>query len=222
MTPETFLTFFCLLSIGLIVSVTLGENEAVTVDLDLVKRSKKGDRAAFNELMRLYQKRVFNIMYRFCGNSDDAKDLTQDVFVKVFRSLPTLKEDHKFKSWIITIASNTFKNRYHYLKRRGSGRTTSIDSPIRTEEGEISIELPSSAPISDELLHKQHIERIVQDKITLLKNDFKEVIVLREIDGLSYEEISEILKISIGTVKSRIFRAREELKTLLSSVIDKL
>jgi RNA polymerase sigma-70 factor (ECF subfamily) len=203
------------------VSNVTGESEA-SLDLELIKRCKKGDRNAFNELMIKHQKRIFNIMFRFCGNYEDAKDLTQDVFIKMFKSLKTLKDDNKFKSWIITVAANTYKNRYAYLKRRGKGRLDYIDCPLQTKDGEIKNELKDSNPGSDELLHKDKIQQVVQSKINLLKDGYKEAIILRDMDGRSYEDIAGILNISIGTVKSRIFRAREELKGHLNDIIDSL
>jgi RNA polymerase sigma-70 factor (ECF subfamily) len=222
MTLETFLTFICLYIIGSVIVEGSSALSPELVDIELIKRCKSGDRVAFNELMLKHQKRIFNIMYRFCGNYEDAKDLTQDVFVKVFKSLGTLNEENKFKGWVTTIAANTYKNRYKYLKRRGKGRTNSIDAPIQTEDGEIKNELKDSRPIPDEQVHKERLKNIVQEKINMLKDDYKEVIILRDIQGESYEEISVILNISIGTVKSRIFRAREELKGHLAGIIDSL
>jgi RNA polymerase sigma-70 factor (ECF subfamily) len=223
MVIETIITFFCLYSIKSVSPNGESSKEsAASFDIELVRRCKSGDRKSFNELMIKNQKRIFNIMYRFCGDYEDARDLTQDVFVKVYKSLKTLKEDKKFKSWIITIATNTYKNRYKYLKSRGKGRSYSIDCPKELEDSEVKRDLKDCNPGADELVHKSRVQKIVQDKISLLKDDYKEVIVLRDIDGLSYEEISAILSISIGTVKSRIFRARDELKRHLSDVIDHL
>lgn len=220
---ETFITFICLYTIGMIAAVkSVSSDDELALEIELVKRCKKGDRLAFNELMIKHQKRIFNIMFRFCGNYDDAKDLTQDVFVKVFKSVSTLKEDNKFKRWVTTIAANTFRNNYKYMKRRGKGRENSIDCPKQTEDGEIKTELRCPNPGSDELLHKARLQEIVQEKIGLLKDDHKAVIVLRDIDGQSYDEISDSLNISVGTVKSRIFRARDELKEHLAGIIDSL
>ena len=221
---ETIITFFCLNIVKSINSDNLSsEDNDDLLELELVKRCKSGDRKSFNELMLRNQKRIFNIMYRFCGNHEDASDLTQDVFVKVYKSIRTLKEDKKFKSWIITIAANTYKNRYKYLKSRGKGVSYSIDCPKELLGSKVQRDLEDhSNPGADELVHKSRVQKIVQEKIGLLKTDYKEVIVLRDIDGLSYEDISVALRISIGTVKSRIFRAREELKRNLADVIDHL
>lgn len=220
---ETILNLFCLFSIGIAASECgLSNDHDAILDAELVKQCKNGNRHAFNKLMLQYQKRIFNIMFRFCGDYEDAKDLTQDVFIKAYKSLGTLKEDCKFKGWIITIAANTYKNRYKYLKSRGKGKVTSIDCPRETEDGNIQTELIDTNPASDDMVHSMRLQKIVQDKLNMLKNDYKQAIVLRDIDGLSYEEIADALKISIGTVKSRIFRAREELKGHLSSVIDSL
>ena len=223
MNLETFTLFFCLYSMdGNSPSGKVTDTDSIAMDAELVKRCQNGDRKAFNELMLKHQKRVFNIMYRFCGEYEEAKDLTQDVFVKVFRSLHSLKEERKLKSWIIAIATNTFRNRYKYMKSRGKGRTDSIDCPKETEEGSMKRELKDSSPGADEMTHQARVREVVQNKIALLKDDYKEVIILRDIEGLSYDEVSSALNISIGTVKSRIFRAREELKGHLSGIIDTL
>ncbi len=221
MNIETITAIFCLLGIETMKTDRSGSGGGMALDeLELVKRSKNKDRKAFNELMLAYQRRIFNIMYRFTGDYEEAKDLTQDVFIKVFKSLDSLKEDKKFKSWIIAIAANTFRNRYKYNMSRGKGRTDSIDSQIETQNGSIKVELKDNKPGADDVVHSSRIKELVQQKINLLKDEHKEVIVLRDIDGLSYEEVSTVLEISIGTVKSRIFRAREELRKQLVEVIE--
>lgn len=223
MITETIILIFCLYNTkSAETSGKVVDSSALALDAELVMRCKNGDRKAFNELMLKYQKKVFNIMFRFCGNYEDAKDLTQDVFVKVFKSLKSLQDECKLSSWIITVATNTFRNNYKYLKSRGKGRTDSIDCPLEMEDGEIKKELKSNNPGSDEILHSERVQKIVQEKIGLLKDDYKEVIILRDINGMSYDEISEALNISIGTVKSRIFRARDELKNHLSEISEHL
>lgn len=184
------------------------DNEA-----ELVKRAQNGDVAAFEVLIEDYQKRIFSIAYRMIQHQEDAADLTQEVIVKIFKNLDKFKGDSKFSTWVYRIATNTCLDEIKKARRR---TVYSLDKEIETEDGSIAAELPDTAPTPEEAAEKNDIKKALYDAIQRLGKEHQTVIVLRDLQGLSYEEIAQILHCSVGTVKSRISRAREKLKKLLS------
>lgn len=189
-------------------------------DANLVKRSQKGDRAAFNELVRRHQKRIYNLCYRILGNREEAEDVAQEVFITVYKSLKDFRGDSALTTWIHTITTNHCKNRLKYLKRRRYFQTNSIDDIVETNEGDMKREYASDEFYSpeEELEHSEagiEIEKAINE----LEDEYKIVIVLRDVQGLSYQEIADILDLKEGTVKSRIHRARLELQAKLRHLI---
>jgi RNA polymerase sigma-70 factor (ECF subfamily) len=191
-------------------------------DATLVTLCKKGDMHAFETLVRKHQKKVFNMAYRMVGHYEEASDITQEAFIAVYKGINKFEEKAKFSTWLYTIAINTSKNRLRQLKSRQAREQASIDDPIRTGNGEITIEPRSNEPTILERLETKEVQARVQACIDSLEEEFKEVIVLRDIQGLTYGEISEVLNVPEGTVKSRLFRGRESLKELLKRVMGEL
>ena len=188
-------------------------------DLDLVQRVKNGDKEAFNLLVLKYQRKVGRLVRRLVSNSDEADDVVQDAFIKAYRALPQFRGDSAFYTWLYRIAVNTAKN---HLVSRGK-RPISLSELTSNEGDDESFEVPvvtidNNTPEA-ELMSRQ-IAEAVNRAVSALPEELQTALSLREIDGLSYEEIAEAMNCPIGTVRSRIFRAREavaaELKPLLN------
>jgi RNA polymerase sigma factor (sigma-70 family) len=170
---------------------------------DLVGRCRKGDEAAWRELVTLHTRRVFGIAYRFVGRVDEAEDLTQDIFVKVFQSLDRYREsDGAFGTWVGTVARNHAIDNY---RRRREERTRRIEDPAVLDV------LPNTDESPLRSLERAEQARIVHRGLRALPADLREPLVLCDLKGLSYEEAAETLQVPLGTVKSRINRGRLEL-----------
>jgi len=183
--------------------------------IELIKNCKAGDEKAFAEVVRHSQKKVFNIAYRMLGNMEEAKDLAQEVFISVFESIKGLREEEKFDAWVTQITLNHCRNRWKYLKRRQFFNSDSLDDPVETEDGPLprSVGDPSGNP--ETLYEKKMIQQIIQKGLLKLNEDQRELIVLRDLQGFSYEEIGELLGLPEGTIKSKLHRARMDLKGVL-------
>lgn len=178
----------------------------------LVERLKVQDEAAFNELVRLYDKRVFRLVLRMLGDRAEAEDVAQEVFVTIFKSIAGFRGESKLSTWIYRIATNHCKNRVKYLDRRARGKKTELDE--LSEHGALeSGSMSSSAQVSrpDEQAEANQIETIVRAAIAELDEDQRELVILRDVENLSYEEIQQITGLVEGTVKSRLHRARLQL-----------
>jgi RNA polymerase sigma-70 factor (ECF subfamily) len=181
----------------------------------LVRAVRQGDKQAFNRLVLLYQSRIYNLAFNYVKNDEEAKDLAQDVFVTAYRALPKLRDDTKFGAWLYQIGLNHCRNRYKRLKRRGYFTNKSLDddnSPLQLAGGETP----------EKELEQNRTITIVRDTIATMNDSEKEIIMLRDLQGLPYEEISEILDIPLGTVKSKLSRARTSLKNKLKRVYPQL
>jgi RNA polymerase sigma-70 factor (ECF subfamily) len=181
----------------------------------LIGRLKERDEQAFNEIVRRYGDKVFNLVYRMIGSRAEAEDIAQEVFVTVFKTVDGFRGESKFSTWLLRIAANQCKNRIKYLSRR------------QTEGGEISDEQegavavrggsPLQAQIAspDVLLEAAEIEELMQVAIGALDEEHRLLIVLRDVEELSYQEIGEITSLAEGTIKSRLHRARMAIKEYL-------
>lgn len=183
-------------------------------DQQLVRQALKKDERAFEELVRRYQRPITNYIARMVGNYDLALDLSQDVFVKAFVALRTYNEAYKFGSWIFKIASNTVIDHL----RKGGPVVSSLDKPIDTEDDEIQIDPVSREIIADEQLERSEMRGILSRLIERLPEAYREMIVLRHISDLSYEEMAEITGLPLGTVKNRTFRAREMMRRMIEKL----
>lgn len=186
----------------------------MTIEEQLVKKSLQGDTMAFEELVALYQNKIYALAYRYMGNEDDAYDMTQEAFIKAYRSLRSFKGDSSFGTWIYRVATNVCLDELRRRKRRVF--TLSLDEPLATREGdEVEKEFADTSPTADILYEQKEFSQYIQNLLDQMKPEHKSAIVLRDLMELSYEEISEVLNCSIGTVKSRISRAREVLRKKL-------
>lgn len=180
-------------------------------DEELIIKFQKDDTGAFNELVFRYKDKVVNFLYRYTGDRDDAEDLAQETFVKVYRSKHLYKEIAKFSTWFYTIAINTAKT---YAKKKKRISTISISE--FDPESEKDFDLKADVRSPEESANTEIEYEYIQKAINMLGEDFKKIIILRDIENFEYEEISKITGLPMGTVKSRINRGREKLKVLLS------
>lgn len=176
----------------------------------LCQQRLRPDRDAFAELLRRYQSHVDKLLYHLAPDWSDRADLAQEVWIRVYRNIRRLNEPAKFKGWLGRITTNLF---YDELRRRKRTRSTlSLDAPLNLEDGSIEWDVPATGPGPVDTLMTQEFYSHLHQAIADLPEVFRTAIVLREIQGLAYEEIAEITGVSLGTVKSRIARARQRLQ----------
>ncbi|MEM9218831.1 MAG: sigma-70 family RNA polymerase sigma factor [Cyanobacteria bacterium P01_F01_bin.150] len=188
---------------------------------DLIVRCQQGarpDKAAFAELLRRYQSHLEKVLYHLAPDWSDRADLVQEVWIRVYRNIKRLQEPAKFKGWVTRIATNLFYDELR--KRKRVKRPLSLDAPRQADDGEMTWEIASADPEPGQELLTEEFYAQLQKAIADLPETFRTTIVLREIEGLSYEEISEITGVSLGTVKSRIARARQRLQVQLQRYMD--
>jgi RNA polymerase sigma-70 factor, ECF subfamily len=180
----------------------------------LIQRLRLRDEWAFAQIVQLYQQKIFQIIFRMLSSQTEAEDITQEVFVTVFKSIESFRGDAKFSTWLYRIAINHSKNRIKYLSRRDYHRGTPLDEVSDREAGTESagVFLQSTIPQPDKIVEGLQIEAIVQREMAALEEEHRTLIVLRDVENLSYDEISSITGLPEGTVKSRLHRARMALK----------
>lgn len=191
---------------------------SVDNDEAIIARCQNGDRGAFDELVLKYQRRIFNTTYRMLGNYTEASDVAQEAFIRAYRSIKKFRGQSSFYTWLYTIASNLCRNRLKYLSRQRE-KLVSLDNPIETEEGVVSREVVDTSPSPIAVLDQKAKGEYIQKAINSLDEPHRIVVVLRDIELLPYDEISHILKVNIGTIKSRLHRARSLLREELKDVI---
>ena len=193
------------------------------IDLEdprFVERLRARDERAFNDLVRASERRVYGLVFRMLGRRDESEDLTQEVFVQVFKAIDQFRGDSKLSTWIYRIAVNLTKNRTKYNARRHAGEQDDVaDTEGHAAFQEARGVTASDVARPDEAYDGHEVEGVVQRCIASLEPDFREVLVLRDVEDLSYEEIAEITGLPDGTVKSRIFRARAQLKTCVEKCL---
>ncbi len=187
--------------------------QEVALDRLLVDRFKSGDQGAFEEMVSRYWDRIYAMVHQLLRNPQDAEEVTQDAFIRAHRGLVNFRGDSAFSTWLYQIATNLARNRYWYWWRRKRDQSISFEQPIG-EDGTTTfadvfadeVETPEDAAVTQELVDRIGVG---MEKLT---PKHREILILRNVKNLSYEEIAEILQISVGTVKSRIARARESLR----------
>lgn len=185
----------------------------------LVKKSQSGDVESFELLISSYDKRAYNIAYRVMGNEEDAKDMAQEALLRVYRSIKDFRGQSSFSTWLYRIVTNVCLDE---LRRRKNEKYVSMDSTIQTDSGELHMELCSDKETPESAFERVEQREAIKNAIRELNDEYRSVIVLRDIQGFSYEEISNILDCSLGTVKSRINRARTMLRDKLKSSMELL
>ena len=191
----------------------MDDNQAVNA---LVRRCVAGDAAAWQEIVQQYNRRIYNICYRFSGSSDDAADLTQEVFIKIYRTLGTFDGSRAaFMTWVTTVTRNLLVD--HFRKGKYDRVTDSLDAtPGGQEEGlSIAEQLEDQRSSPEQRVQSQETQKMVQGALQKLSPELREAVILRDLQDLDYKEIAIVLKVPEGTVKSRINRGRTELARLL-------
>ena len=184
------------------------------VDAELVRRVQQGDKSAFDLLVRKYQRRVAKLVSRFISDRSEVEDVTQEAFIKAYRALPKFRGDSAFYTWLYRIATNTAKN---YLVAAGR-RPPRSDVDITSGATEQGFELVGDNSPEGELASEE-IRRVINDALEQMPEELRLALTMCEFDGLSYDEIAEVMECPIGTVRSRIFRARQSLDKKLRPLI---
>jgi RNA polymerase sigma-70 factor (ECF subfamily) len=188
-------------------------------DAALIKAVQAGDMAAFDELIHKHKDRLFNLVYWFLGDYQDANDCAQETFIKVFKSIKKFRFESTFSTWLYRIAVNTCKNRIKSSAYRWKKRTVSLETSNGSKDGNPFSEMENGSPTPALALEKKERMMRIQRAINLLPEDQNRVVVLRDIQGHSYQDISDITGLNLGTVKSRLARARLALKNQLKGRI---
>ena len=184
----------------------------MNIDTELVEKIIKGEMNSFEELINKYEKMIYNLAYRIFNNYSDAEDITQEVFLKVYRNIQKCRGKESIKTWVYTIAYNTCIDE---VRKRKGKINISLDMTLDSGDGDYKFEFASKELTPEnKLINKEEIKEI-ENAINKLKEEHKTLIFLRDIKGLTYNEISEIMDINIGTVKSKLNRARTNLKNIL-------
>jgi RNA polymerase sigma-70 factor, ECF subfamily len=193
---------------------------AAAEELALVRSAKAGDVNAFEELVRRYDRNVFRIANHITQNREDAEDVVQDAFLKAYQNLERFQEQSKFYTWLVRIAVNEALMRLR-KRRTGTGRTVSIDEDIETEDDTIPREIADWSPNPEQMYSQAELKDILSRNIQGLPASFRTVFVLRDVEGLSTEETAEALQLSVPAVKSRLLRARLQLRERLNKYFKK-
>ena len=189
-------------------------------EAQFIARLVARDETAFNELVLTYERRVFSLVFRMLGRRDEAEDLSQEVFVQVFKAIDQFRGESKLSTWIYRIAVNLCKNKTKYLARRHANDQDDIDAiaervPFSAAKG-VSV-ADVSRPY--ELVEGMQLEVVVKRAIAQIEPDFRQVLILRDVEDMSYEEIASVTGLPDGTVKSRIHRARAQLRALVEKAM---
>jgi RNA polymerase sigma-70 factor (ECF subfamily) len=193
--------------------------QAAEEDAGLVRAFRNGDRASFDQIVLRHKDKVFSLCYRLLGDYQEANDSAQLTFIKVFRSLKGFRFESALSTWLYRIAVNTCKNRISSTVYKQKARTLSLDNPGHDAGEARPLDLEDDAPSPLDRLEEMERRRIIRETVDSLPLEYREVVTLRDIQGLSYEEVAAVTGVLLGTVKSRLSRARQELKERLRSVI---
>lgn len=188
-------------------------------DAEAVRAFREGDDAAFDRLVEKYSGKAFQIAYGVLANREDAEEVAQDVFIRIHRALKNFRGDAEFSTWMYRIALNLARNKYRWNKSRGSQKNISMDIPLEGDDrdGEGGVfEIPAPKMSPDQQAQFSELEGRVSTELDKLPTIYREALVMRNMDDMNYEAIAEVLGCKLGTIKSRIARAREELRKRLN------
>lgn len=183
-------------------------------DQQLIKRARSGDQKAYEALLNKYKNLVYHVMIKMVRNPQEAEDLSQEAFIKAFNALASFNEEFAFSTWLMKIATN---NCIDHLRKKKL-KTFSIDEPLKYRDEQVKLEVPDHDPTPDSLLLSKERSAMINDAIESLPPRYRHVIILRHKEEKSYEDIAEILKLPLGTVKARIFRAREMINKKIKDI----
>jgi len=192
--------------------------QPISEEMALVRRAKRGDDQAFEELVRRYDRNVFRIAQHITQNREDAEDVVQEAFLKAYGNLAKFQEQSKFYTWLVRIAVNEALMK---LRRRKPERTVSLDEEVKTEDDSLPREVADWSPNPEQMYNQAQLRDILTRTIQGLPSGFRTVFVLRDVEGLSTEETAQALELSIPAVKSRLLRARLQLRERLNRYFQK-
>lgn len=173
--------------------------------------------ARYEAIVQRYARHVYNVAYRMTGNEADARDLSQEAFLRVYRALRRVEPDAPLESWLYRIVSNLHID---LLRKRPRGRVESLDAPLETPRGEFLREMPDPASSPEAIIEREQLDATIQRALGTLSEDLRMVVVLSDVEGYSYEEIAMSLRVPLGTVKSRLHRARQILQQRLGPYVE--
>ena len=191
-------------------------------DSGLVARCQKGSVDAFEILVERHQKKMLNVAYRVTGDYDDACEAVQEAFLAAYRSIRGFKGNAKFSTWLTSITLNHARNRVRQAWSRARHEAVSLDDPVETGSGSLLYDPPSREDSAIDRLERVEVREKVSECVGALEDEYREVLVLRDMEGYSYDEIGGILKVPDGTVKSRLYRARSAVKDCLKKAMGDL
>ncbi|MCQ2397247.1 MAG: sigma-70 family RNA polymerase sigma factor [Lentisphaeria bacterium] len=189
-------------------------------DRELVERfQKKNDQSAFEALVNRHSGHAYQIAYAFLNNREDAEEVVQDAFMRIYRNLPNFRGDAEFTTWMYRIVTNLCNNKYRWNKVRGSGKTISIDAPVDSHDsngdGALKFDLPDERMMPDRQVAFEELRTRLDKAMDALPESYRQAVLLRNVQHLEYDQIAEMLNCAVGTVKSRINRGRELLRQAL-------
>ncbi len=190
-------------------NVDEGKKNNADEDMELVSLCRKGNVDSFERIVKKYQKNLWNIIYRILNNYEEANEIVQEAFICAYKGLKDFRGDAKFSTWLYRIAINLSRNRLRKMKKKRYYEKFSIDNLSENDGTFIRRKLICNKPLAVEIAEKKELKEKISECISLLEDEFKEVLILRDIEGLTYSEIENILNIPEGTVKSRLSRARK-------------
>ena len=191
-------------------------DDKADTDMVLVERVRKGEKEAFDLLVRKYQYRIKRLVSRFVGNPSEQEDVAQESFIRAYRAIGNFRGDSAFYTWLYRIAVNTAKNHLVVAGRHPSWQDVDIDEVSYVQAGDRLTEFNTP----QQMLENDELVMAIKKAISDLSSELKEAILLREMDGLSYEDIAVVMRCPVGTVRSRIFRAREIIEKSISRLVD--
>ncbi|MBM3859175.1 MAG: sigma-70 family RNA polymerase sigma factor [Verrucomicrobia bacterium] len=186
-----------------------------STDRELVAQAQGGDDDAFAVLVRRHQGRAVNVAYQLLRNEEDAVEVAQDAFVRMYRSLGGFRGECEFTTWLHQIVVNLARNKRRWWWRHGRERTESLDVPVESGDGEVNRQMAAASDPADVELGKLEFVQLLERRMAELPQNLREVLMLRNVEALRYEEIAAVLQCSVGTVKSRIARARDALRAAM-------
>ena len=175
---------------------------------ELIARLQKRDEAAFEELIRQYEKKVYTLCFRMCGNSEDAEEAAQDAFLALWRGIDRFRQESSLSTWIYRLATNACTDTLRRRKKQSGS--------VSLDDEELFVDAVDTSPQPQETVEHRETQKLLQEGLSALPEEYRKVLILREIEGLSYTEIAESASIELGTVKSRISRGRSLLRNFLS------
>lgn len=175
---------------------------------ELIARLQKRDEAAFEELIRQYEKKVYTLCFRMCGNSEDAEEAAQDTFLALWRGIDRFRQESSLSTWIYRLATNACIDTLRRRKKQSGS--------VSLDDEELFVDAVDTSPQPQETVEHRETQKLLQEGLSALPEEYRKVLILREIEGLSYTEIAESASIELGTVKSRISRGRSLLRNFLS------